>query len=218
MDDGPSRTLRTRDEPRETEGEARQEAEEKEAEPITTSNGASSISGRDPNRTADHGRSPTLQGNNFNSQGRPLPKDSANGNNNNNNNNREPAGDMNHVAGRAAGRGLIEDGYEPLDSRFRELRQMLPPPPAGTAAGAGFLPPEQESSGRASSQGAGGLTADAEMEDEEVDLLERARLRILALEMEQRVLAEQNGQLESLLGNRVRQEHEDRPDKEEEED
>ncbi|KAK4450580.1 hypothetical protein QBC34DRAFT_379288 [Podospora aff. communis PSN243] len=213
MDDDPSRTLRTQDELREIEGEAGQGVEEKE--PTTTSNGASGISGRDPNRTADHGRSPTLPGNNGNSQGRSLPEDSANGNNNNNNG--ETAGDMNRVTGRT-GRVLIEDGHEPLDSRFRELREMLPPPPAGTAAGVDFLPHEQESSGGASSQDAGGLMVDAEMEDEEVDLLERARLRILALEREQRVLAEQNGQLESLLGNRVRQEHEDRPDKEEDED
>ena len=201
MDDDPSPTLRTRDEPRETEGEAGQEAEEKEAEPTTTSNGASSISSRDSNRTADHGRSPTVQGNNLNSRGRPLPQDSANGNNHNNNNNREPAGDMNHVADRV----LIEDRHELLDSQFRELREMLPPLPAGTTAGVGFLPLEQESSGGDFSPGAGGLTADAEMEDEEVDLLERTRLRILALEREQRMLAEQNGQLESLLSNRVRQ-------------
>ncbi|KAK1751957.1 hypothetical protein QBC47DRAFT_405166 [Echria macrotheca] len=216
MDDDLSRTLRTRDEPRETEAEAGQEAEE-EAELTTTSNGSSSIIGREPNRTADHGRCATPQGHNFNSQGRPLPEDSANTSNNNNG---EPAGDMNHVAGRAAGRSLIGDGHEPLDSRFRELREMLPPPPADAAAGAGSLPPGQESNGGVSSQheGAGGPTTDAEMEDEEVDLLERARLRILALEREQRVLAEQNGQLESLLSNRARQQHEDRPDKGEDED
>jgi len=40
---------------------------------------------------------------------------------------------------------------------------------------------------------------------EEADVLDRSRLHILSLEREQRLLAEQNGKLESLLDIRKRQ-------------
>jgi len=205
MDD-PSRTLRIRDETREIEGEEGQEEEEREVASTTAPDGASNIS-RDlaENRTDDDGRSP-LPGDNVNSQSRPLPEVSVNGSNNG-----EPAGGADHVAGR-----VHTEYHERLDSQFRELREMLPPP-AGTAAGTRSLLAEQDSSGGAPVQG-GALTADAGMEDEEADLLDRARLHILALEREQMLLAEQNGQLESLLDDRMRQGHEGRPDKKEDED
>jgi len=73
---------------------------------------------------------------------------------------------------------------------------VLPP-----TTGTGSFPAEQDSSGGASSQG--GLTSDTGVE--EADVLDRSRLHILSLEREQRLLAEQNGKLESLLDNRKRQ-------------
>lgn len=200
--DNPSRTLTIRDEICEIEGGEGQEEEEKEVASTTTSYGASNIS-RDPAENGtDDGRSP-LPGDNVNSQSRPLLEASVNGNNNG-----EPAGGADHVAGRV----LTED-HERLGSECRELRGMLPPP-SGTAARTRSLPAEQDSSGGASGQG-GGPTAD---KDEEADLLDRARLYILALEREQMLLAEQNGQLECLLEDRMREKHEGRQDKEEDED
>jgi hypothetical protein len=203
----PSRPSGTKDQPgkieeekmEEEKGEEEKEEEEeeddKETASTTTSYEASNIprQAQDSveNRPSVDGRSP-LPGGNVNGRS-PLPKNSIDGNSYNG----EPAGCVVQVAG-----WVHTEDHQRLDAQFRELRGMLP-----SAAGRSLAASEQANSGGASSQG-GGHTADTWMEDDAVDLLNRARRHILALEREQMLLAEQNHQLESLWEEQNHQQHE----------
>jgi len=146
-------------------------------------------------------------------------------------------GTCNNIGEPAAGRAdrvadmeQTED-HQRLNSQFRELRGVPPPIPgtsnastgntgagagAGTGAAAGQLPVAEQTSYYGETSGWGGglasATAMEEEDEEEANLLDRATLRILWLQREQRILAEQNGQLQRLLDDRMRQQHEREPD------
>jgi hypothetical protein len=162
-----------------------------------------------------------------------LPRDNVNVNNVNVNNvnvnnvnvngdTRETVGEP--AAGRAdqmADREQTED-HQRLDSRFRELRGVLPSPiprtstntsTVNTGAAAGPLLVAEQSSYHGETSGLGGglaaATAMDEEGEEEANLVDRATARILWLEREQRMLAEQNGRLQRLLDDHPRQQHEE---------
>ena len=203
MDD-PSRPSRAQDERRNIEEEEEEEEGVEEGEVASTSRD------RAESRTDGVGRTT-------------LPRDNVNVSNVNVNSDiRNTVGEP--AAGRAdqmADREQTED-HQRLDSRFRELRGVLPPPiprtntntsTVNTGAAAGPLLVAEQNSYHGETFGReGGLAAATAMDEEgeeEADLVDRATARILWLEREQRMLAEQNGRLQRLLDDHPRQQHEE---------